>query len=40
MKRQISSDFQDPNVIFQRVKDVVDKNKASDLFHKAFLRPQ
>ena len=40
MYRQSSQNFTDPNVIFSRVKEVVDKNKASDLFHKAFLRPQ
>jgi hypothetical protein len=24
----------------ERVKEVIEKNRASDLFHKAFLRPQ
>jgi hypothetical protein len=40
MKRQTSNDFENPDVIFERVKEVIEKNKSSDLFHKAFLRPQ
>lgn len=40
MYRQSSHNFENPDVIYDRVKEIVDKNKASDLFHKAFLRPQ
>ncbi len=38
--QQQQNRFENPTVVLQRVKEVIDKNKASDLFHKAFLRPQ
>lgn len=32
--------FENASVVLTRVRNIIDKNKASDLFHKAFLRPQ
>lgn len=37
---QQQNQYQNASVVLKRVRQVIDKNKASDLFHKAFLRPQ
>lgn len=32
--------YENESVVLNRVRNVIEKNKSSDLFHKAFLRPQ
>ena len=35
----MSSNYENGEYVYSKVKDVIQKNRESDLFHKAFMRP-
>lgn len=36
---QTQNQYWNASMVLKRVREIIDKNKAADLFHKAFLRP-